>query len=497
MAAGTRNGTRTPPAPDPPVEKAAVPVTSEIGITGLKHTGGVIQEEWLRALDSYQGVKTYAEMLLDPIVGAVMLAIVIELRRVNKSLEPADDTPEAEEIADFVDGCLDDMSHTFEDLMSEACTMLPYGWALHEIVYKVRRGEVPGQPGSSSMFADGRWGWRKMPIRAQDTLSKWEMDDEGGIAGMWQLADPRPEILIPIDKALLFRPSAHKGNPMGASVLRSAYIPWYRRKHASDVEAIGIDRDMVGIPRFWLPAEWLGAGATGEQAAAVDAYRRIAESIRVDEQACVIMPLGYDAQGNKLFDFDLVTAPGTKSMDVTATITRLNQEIALTVLADVILIGHEGTGSFALSKEKYDAFTRGLESWLRAIASVINRHAIPRLLQLNRIPLELAPKLCFEPIERVDLDQLGKFLAIMSAAGAPLFPERSLEEHLYRVAGLPYVPADERDEMIPEPPPEPVPPGIEQENGQAVDALDADRGPEAEGEEDTPAPEDETVGSRA
>lgn len=492
--AATANGTRTPAA------KASVPVASEVGVTGLKHTGGVIQEEWLRALDSYNGVKTYSEMELDPIVGAVMLAITIELRRVQRRLDPADDTPQAEEAAEFVDGCFDDMSHTFEDFISEACTMLPYGWAYHETVFKVRRGEVPGQPGSSSVYADGRWGWRKIPIRAQDTLTRWEIDEEGGIAGMWQLVDQRPETLIPIEKSLLFRPSAHKGNPMGRSVLRSAFVAWYRRKHASDVEAIGIDRDMVGIPRFWLPAEWMGGAATPEQQAAVAEYRRIAESIRVDEQACVLMPLAYDAAGNKLFDFDLVTAPGTKSMDVTSTIIRLNQEIALTVLADVILIGHEGTGSFALSKEKYDAFTRGLESWLRAIASVMNRHAIPRLLQLNRIPMEYAPTLCFEPIERVDLDALGKFLSVLSTAGAPLFPERSLEEHVYRVAGLPYVPMDERDEMIPEPPPAPVPPGLEQdgpdhEDGQGAE-VDGDRGPDAEGEDGTPAPDDETVGSR-
>jgi hypothetical protein len=493
------NGTRTPARPAE-LGKAAVPVASEIGVTGLKQTGGVVQEEWLRALDSYSGVKTYSDMLLDPIVGAVMLAILIELRRVHRRLDPADDTPEAEEIAEWVDGCFDDMSHTFEDFMAEALTMLPYGWSYMETVYKPRRGEVPGKPGSSSKYADGRWGWRKIPIRAQDTLTRWEFDDEGGIAGMWQLADPRPETFIPIEKALLFRPSAHKGNPMGASILRSAYIPWYRRKHASDVEAIGIDRDMVGIPRFWLPADWMSGNATTEQAAAVAEYRRIGETIRVDEQACVIMPLAYDAQGHKLYDFDLVAAPGTKTLDVTGTITRLNQEIALTVLADVILIGHEGTGSFALSKEKYDAFTRGLESWLRAFASVVNRHAIPRLLQLNRLPMALAPELCFDPIERVDLDALGKFLASMSGAGAPLFPARDLEEHLYRVAGLPYTPPDERDEMIPEPPPEPVPPGLEQDpparpgDGQG-DKVDAERGPDAEGQDDTPAPADETVGS--
>lgn len=487
MAAGTRTN-RNGAAP---LEKAAVPVASEIGVTGLKHTGGVIQEEWLRQLDSYQGVRTYSEMLLDPIVAAIDLALTWELRRVGWNVEPAEPTPEAEEVAEFVEGCMGDMSHTWEDGVAESCTMLPYGWAYHEIVYKVRRGEVPGQPGASSRFSDGWWGWRKVPIRAQDTLARWEMDDAGGIAGMWQQADMRPEVMIPIDKALLFRPTAHKGNPQGKSVLRGAFQAWWRRKHAADAEAIGVDRDMVGIPRFWLPAEWMGPGATTDQKAAVATYRQIGESIRVDEQACIIMPLAYDANGNKQYDFDLVTSPGTKTMDVTKTITRLNQEIALTVLADVILIGHEGTGSFALSKEKYDAFTRGLESWLRAIASVWNRHAIPRLLQLNGIPLELAPTLCPEPIERVDLDGLGKFLQVLAGAGYPLFPSEELEAHLARVAGLPYTPLSERPEAIPTPPPPPpVPPAADGEDPPPDG--EEDEGDPAEGD---PAPEDETVGS--
>jgi hypothetical protein len=451
------NGTRGKTA----VTKAPVP-TSEIGVTGLKHVGGYIVEERLHELDSWRGVCTYAEMETDAIVGGVLQAITSEIRRVNWDMEAADDSPEAAEAAEFVDQCRDDMSESWPDFVTEAFSMLPYGWALHETVFKVRRGEVANNPGASSKYSDGRWGWRKMPIRSQDSLDRWEFDDEGGIAGMWQ-RDPNSfgggYYFLPIDRCLLFRPIAHKNNPLGRSVLRAAYISWYRRKRTQEAEAIGIDRDLVGIPVFDVPAEWLTGAATSEQAAALDNFKRIGEQLRVDEQACVLMPQAYDAMGNKMFDLHLMPSPGTKTMNIGDTIHRLNMEIAVTVLADVVLIGHDATGSFALSKEKYDAFTRGLEAWVQAFAAVMNRHAIPRLCQVNNIPLALAPTLCPEPIERVDLDAMGRFITALAGAGYPLFPDGELEAHLARIAGMPYTPPDQRPETaMPAPAPGQQPP---------------------------------------
>lgn len=456
MPTATRNGTRTPA----PVEKANVPVVAEIGVTGLKHDQGVIREEWVRALDGPNGVRIYEEMQLDPIVGSMLWAIYTELRRVGFNVEPADETPEAEEAADFVEGCLEDMSSPLEDVISEALTMLPFGWSYHEIVYKVRQGHVAGQPGKSSKFKDGKLGWRKLPIRAQETLRRWEMDDEGGIAGMVQVIDAEPDRTIPVEKALLFRPEAHKNNPQGRSCLRSSYPAWYVRRRLQEMEAIGIERDLVGVPKIGVPGEWLSANATAEQQAAVDAYRRIGEQARMDEQACLIWPRTLDPNGNELITFELMASPGAKQVDIGPVVQRYNTEILMTLMADVILVGHNTTGTFALANQKYRAFERSLESFMRSIAAVFNRHAIPRLLHLNDIDPELAPKLVFEDIEDQDLDILGKFITALYGAGAPLFPNQELEAWLYRAAGMPWTPPEERPEdALPKPPPvAPMPP---------------------------------------
>ena len=35
---------------------------------------------------------------------------------------------------DFLEGVLEDMSHSWADFISEVLSMLPYGWSFHEIV---------------------------------------------------------------------------------------------------------------------------------------------------------------------------------------------------------------------------------------------------------------------------------------------------------------------------------------------------------------------------
>ena len=49
------------------------------------------------------------------------------------------------------------------------------GWSFHEIVYKRRMGNTKN-PTTKSKYTDGLIGWKKLPIRAQETLYRWEYD---------------------------------------------------------------------------------------------------------------------------------------------------------------------------------------------------------------------------------------------------------------------------------------------------------------------------------
>lgn len=413
---------------------------SEVGSSGLlTATGGYVQEEFHPNLYGRKALETWRSMKdNDALVGAILFAIDMLCRQVDWSVEDQDAD---EKDAEFLRECMDDMSHSWGDMISEILSMLPFGFAYHEIVYKKRSGQQilnNGKPGSK--YTDGKIGWRKMPLRAQETLDHWEFDDEGGIKAFVQKAPPfYQDVPIPIEKAMLFRTSSYKNNPEGRSVLRSAYSSWFYKKRIQVIEGTGIERDLAGFPVFWIPAEFMADDASAEQKSVANAFAKMGENIKRDKQEFLLMPLAYDENGNKAYDFTLTSSGGTRAFDTSAIIQRYNQEIAMSVLADFILLGHEKVGSFALSDSKTDIFAVALGTILDSIEDVLNRFAVPRLFALNGMNIEDMPKIVHGDIEKPDLAALGTYLAALGNAGVPLFPDDDLEAYLRKAANLPEV----------------------------------------------------------
>lgn len=422
----------------------------ELGATGLTHWGGLIDEEWMRALRGDRRWKVYREMREnDPIVAAVRFAIDMLIRQVRWSLSPAVANDQAaQDVSDFVNSCLYDMSTTWENTLTEILSFLDYGFAYHEIVYKKRVGPSQKDPSRRSKHTDGKIGWRKLAPRSQDTLYKWEIDDTGGVQGFWQ-RDPNgyQEVLIPIQKALLFRTTTHKGNPEGRSILRGAYRPWYFKKRIEEIEGIGVERDLAGLPVMYVPAQIMTSDASADEQALYTQMKKIIRNVRRDEQEGVLLPGDADEKGNRLFQLELLTTGGTRQFNTSEIIGRYSQHITMTVLADFVLLGHEKVGSFALSSDKTNMFAVAIGAWLDEVGSVMNRHAIPRLLEMNGMNLELAPELVHGDIETPDLKDLAEYISKLSAAGMTLFPDDNLENVLRSYAGLPEKP--DQDDAAP------------------------------------------------
>jgi hypothetical protein len=410
----------------------------ELGLTGLERFGGWVYEEFLPELQGQRAVQVYQEMSSnDPVIGAVLHAIEMLIRQVEWRVEPGGRSLEDMQAAHFLETCLEDMETTWEETIAEILSMLVYGWSYHEILYKVRHGQSR-DPVYNSRYSDGRIGWRGFPIRAQSSLWEWQFDENGRILGMVQMAPPDYKLrVIPMEKALLFRTTSHKNNPEGRSVLRSAFRPWYFKKHIETIEGIGIERDLAGLPIAWVPPELLSPNASPEDRQVLESIKRIVTNVRRDEQEGIVFPLVYDENGNKVYDFGLLSTGGTRQFNTDAVIARYDQRIAMTVLADFILLGHEQVGSFSLASSKTHLFSVALGTWLNVIAAQFNRIAIPRLFALNSFRLEKLPKLVPGDIEVPNLTELGDYITKLAGAGMDLFPDDKLEEYLRKVANLP------------------------------------------------------------
>ena len=415
----------------------------ELGQTGLKRSGGMIREEFLPELAGDRWQRKIKEMSeQDPVITAELLAIEMLLRQVDYDVEPAEgDTGQAE----FVESCFDDMSSAWPETLSEILTMLPYGWAYLEVTYKRRRGES-NDPKRNSRYTDNKIGWRKWSLRTQDSLWQWKFDDSGGVQGMWQSVDGRAPVLIPIEKSLLFRTTTRRGNPEGKSVLRGAYRPYHFKKNLENIEGIGVERDLAGLPVAYMPTKFLRPNATASEQALYNQVKEIVTSIRRDEQEGIVWPMEYDEKGNELFKLELMSAPGSRQFDIGSIILRYNTQIAMTTLADFITLGHENVGSYSLSATKDSLFKTALEAWLDSIAGIINTHAIPRLMKLNGMDTKAPPKMKFGGVGKVTLDEIAVFLDAATSAGMRLFPSVDVENELRSQVRLPLLSEDEAAE---------------------------------------------------
>jgi hypothetical protein len=409
---------------------------TELGMTGVVEYGGKVEDDFLPELKGDKARKVFREMSdNDPVVGAILFVIDMLLRQVDWRVEPADEDPRAEEVAAFVWSCFDDLNPTWDEALSSIFTMLPYGWSYHEVVYKLRQGRSTDQP---SKHSDGWIGWEKFALRGQDTLDHWEFGENGDIEAMVQTAAPKYQpITIPYDKALHFRTTTARGNPEGRSVLRNAYRPWYFKKRIEEIEGIGIERDLAGLPVAYVPWQMLSKDASNDQKQTVAAIERITRNIRRDAQEGVVMPQGFDERGNALYKLELLTTGGRRQFDTDAIIGRYDQRIAMTVLADFILLGHEKVGSFALGVEKVNVFATAIGTWLDHVAAEFNARGIPTLLEMNGVDQSLTPTLTHADVKEVDLAAVVDAIDKLSGAGMLLFPDEDVENHLRSLLGLP------------------------------------------------------------
>lgn len=416
---------------------------TELGRTGLKRAGGWVNEEFLPQLQGRKAIKVYKEMGdNDPIVGALLFALFRMLASSDWVVEPGSSKGPDRDIAHFVEECRDDMTESWESFLMEAFSSLQFGWSWHEMCFKRRLGpwyqNAADDDLHRSKHDDGRIGWAGLPIRAQESWQRWYFRPNGNVAGMLQM--PAPDYLprpLPRSKCLHFRPSAHKNNPEGRSILRTAYRPWFFKKRMEETEAVGVDRDLAGLPMAEVPAEILGAKPGTEEYKKLQAYKALVRGVRRDERDGVIFPAEYDAKGNPRYKFSLLTSGGSRQFDTNGIITRYEARILMTVLADFLLVGHENTGTYNMHADKRGMFQDACDSFQKLLAAELNNRAIPKLLMLNGLRPRELPRFVPSSVNSPDLGVLASFMGSMAQLGITWFPDPKMEKYVREVAELP------------------------------------------------------------
>lgn len=409
------------------------PDFSEVGRVGQFKYAGLFYEEFLHELRGRRGCEVYKEMAdNDDIIGAILFAVEMLMRQVTWSIDPAGTTPADKKAAEFMESCMDDMQQTWSDTISEILSFLTFGWSYHEIVYKRRMGHKK-DPALNSKYDDGLVGWRKLPIRSQDTLYRWEYDDDDNLTGMTQMPPPDFALrTIPAEKALHFVTKSRKASPEGRSILRNAYRSWYFKRRIQEIEGIGLERDLAGLPVIKPPKDVNIFDTDDPEMVKRKNYAtRLVSSIRRDQEEGVVLPDGWE--------LSLLSTGGRRQFDTNSIIERYDSRMAMTVLADFVLLGHQQVGSFALSSDKTEMFSVAIGAYLDLICDVFNDQGIPRLIDLNGnafAGITDYPRLTHGDVESPNLAELGTFIKDMTGVGV-LTPDEGIEDYVRRAAGLP------------------------------------------------------------
>jgi hypothetical protein len=470
-------------------------IYSEIGRTGLLTAGGYVLEEFLSEVSGLRWRRIVREMTAnDSVVHTLLFLVDLMTRAVEWKVVAGGEDNESKKDAEFVKGCMDDMSQSWRDTVSEMLSYIPWGWSWHEVVYKERRGERPlifdisdtprtdeNRPPAdgtsidaikepaSSKFDDGMIGWRKMPIRSQDSLESWDFDDRGGIQAMHQTT-LFSRARIPIDKSLLFRLGTYKNNPEGDPLCRHIYRDWYFKQLIQNIEGIGVERDLAGLPVGYMPSDYLDEtkATEGQRLIAAD-FRKVITNLRRNEQEGVLMPSDcFPETTNRMFEIKLLSTGGTRQFDTGKIIQRYDQRILMTMMADFLLLGHDKVGSFALASSKTELFSYGLGACLDIVCDIFNRHAIPKLMRLNGRKAKVQPQIDHGDVESVDLAELADYISKIS--GTKVLLDEDQQRHLLKQGGLPVVDGKPLPEPPAPPPAGPQPGQVAPEQGGRTQA---------------------------
>lgn len=428
---------------------------SELGTIGLNMGNGVITEESVHQALTWPNSKTtFNTMSYDPTISAVDQTVKAFVRKAIyevgvKSLDPTDEQLDQNQL---IEECMEDMEAPFVDYLCEALSIMTYGFSVHYKIFKYRnqRGKY------GSLFDDGRVGWAELPIRSQDTIREFKFDAEGRHLefviqdlnlvnhlysyGADSKAQPlTSEYKMKRKRLLHFRHDVRRNNPEGRSPLRSCYEPWRYKQQIERFQAIGISRDLGGIPIMRLPAEYMSPNATDDKVAVYEMFKNIVRNLQFNEQAGLVLPTFYDDNSNQLFDFELLSNTGTKQYDTNAIINSYENKILMTYMADILKLGQDASGSLALSDNKSTLLTTGIKAIIDEILQEFNNDLIPQTLVMNGYKLSRdMPKIKLKEIDEVSLEELGDFVQKVSAAGMMEADEGAAEHFRYK-AGMPAV----------------------------------------------------------
>ena len=313
-----------------------------------------------------------------------------------------------------------DPRRPWHGIVRSAATHRFYGFSVQEWI--VRRRE------------DGVITLHNVANRMQHTIDRWDVDLDGEVTGIIQRNPQNGQyVYLPRAKCLYLVDDSLSDSPEGIGLLRHLVRPYDRLTRYEQLEGIGFDTDLRGIPVVWAPLSELeeeaenGAddGETETRLKGLKDFlskhvRGLATSVLMDSSIYRGEGDNQNASAIRKYGFELVKGGQTALPDMATAIDRVNREMARVLGAEQLLLGETSAGSFALSKDKTNQFYLLVDSSLTTVKEQAELDIIDPLWRMNAFPEEMKPTVKTEAIRSRDVEEIATALRDLATAGATL-----------------------------------------------------------------------------
>ena len=406
---------------------ARVKPTETLGVPGAVIYGGYIEErERNPNLASHEArYRAYADILTNTsIVAAGVRYFVNLVGGASWSFTPSED----------------DFDGYYADLAQAALTADPVTpW--HRVIRRAAMYRFYGfsiQEWTAGRRADGLLTFADIAPRAQSTIERWDVDAAGLVLGAIQESpQTRREIYLPREKLLYLVDDTLNDSPEGLGLFRHLVSPARRLARYEQLEGVGFETDLRGIPVGRAPLSELARMVENKELTAAQ-MAQLEEPLRQfvrshvrgnPELGLYLDSLTYQTSNEaqapsavRQWDVELLKGTSTSFAENAAAIERLNREMARILGVEQLLLG-SGVGSYSLSQDKTHQFYLLVDGALTEIREAVERDLLRALWRLNGWPAEMMPKVSTEAVQYRDIQQIGATLRDMATAGAVLAPD--------------------------------------------------------------------------
>lgn len=403
------------------------------GSTGTEVFSGHFNEDYLpKFLQMPEGIKIYDEMRRsDYQIQMLLSAVKNPIIGASWGVEPVDDSDEEKEIAEFIEHCLfEDISYpdnskrkTWRAFLEEVLTSMEFGYALFEPVYKV-------------VMEHERWGnyigLRDIAFRSQKTIYEWNLNPNGSIKNVRQLAngDLRVDVKIPGENLIVFSVNKEGDNYEGISMIRSLYGNWFRKNAYYKIQAMGIERCATGVLVGRVP---VSAQSDLEQ---LSRFKDMLRKFTSHQSNYMMLPEGFEINVSKI-DFD--------SQAVETSIDNEDKRMAKSFLAGFLELGLSGKGgSEALSKDLSNIFLNGIEIYSEKIADIVGSTVVKKLVDAKFGKRAKYCKLKAGDINEKASKETAEIASILKNSGI-IRDSDQLEDALNRMFGFPVISQEQKE----------------------------------------------------